>query len=202
MFFLVFRYYAIARPLDYHETMTGMEDCWLFAQPHFFKNVAICKENASPAQNKSITPRTCLASTFVGVGGISFWPYPSLSLIQCMRSSSACFSTDEQLFTWTAFPHNWYPNSSLPSSFWYQYIIVSARSPKYMSFILQYSNPQGRWGGQFFLSIPCDSVFTMTRLNFVYAVAHFFPATFVAFPRSKFGAFLFFTYFDFFSDIN
>ena len=42
--------------------------------------------------------------------------------------------------------------------------------------VLFNSNPQGGWSEQCFLSIPCESVFTRTRLNFLH-FGGFFPTT-------------------------
>ena len=99
------------------------------------------RETPLPAQNKTGYPRSQLPSTLWGGGGggIYFYPFPSLSLIKYVCSSSACFITDEMLFTRTAFtvPGNritdeeniCYPNSALPRNLWYQSIIFPACAP-------------------------------------------------------------------------
>ena len=99
-----------------------------------------------------------------------------------------------------------YPNSSLPGNFRYRTIIFSAFAP-YSTYINipHYSSFKpctGRvWWAIFSLismqvrlPVTCQNLFTLWQI--------FFPATFAVFPHSRFGGFVVFAYFDFFSDIK
>ena len=132
VFFLVFRYYAIARPLDYHETMTGMEDCW------FFKNVAICNRKPFTCSEQVDYPQDLFSKYFCGGGGnlLLTLPFP---IFDPVHAQLICLFQ----YRWTAvylnscLPGNRitdekkssYLNSLLPNSFWYHSIMVSALAP-------------------------------------------------------------------------
>ena len=130
-----------------------------------------------------------------------------------MCSSSACHSTDEQLFIEKQlFPkprllmkmNSCYPNSSLPSDFWHQSIISlhvrhADNNIAQNKWVLFHSNLPGGWAIFQF----CRSLWTPWLDRIVYILADFSLATFAAYPPPTFGVFfcwVSFTYFDFWSD--
>ena len=107
-------------------------------------------------------PRSSLPSTFVGGRFFYFCSSPSLSLIfsECaahliiLLQMNSCLP--EQIL-----PGNWITNEKNSCS---GQIIFSACAPcssypKYVSFILQYSNPKGGFDRKFFRSIPFEFIF-------------------------------------------